>query len=224
MNILVVEDDELTAEFIKHVLIKEHHYVRVCSDGIEGFKNAQSQKYDVILLDISLPNKDGLTICRDLRRLRVATPILILSSYADEQTKVNCLDAGADDYMTKPFGYKELLARFRSITRRPSLVIQSSLQAEDIVLNPESHGVSRGGVELHLRPKEYDLLEFMMRNPNTVLPKHVLLNKVWQIRSESASNRLEVYIRHLREKIDKPFKRKLIKTVHGIGYKFDVNI
>jgi DNA-binding response OmpR family regulator len=224
MNILVVEDDELTAEFIKRVLTREHHFVQTCHDGIAGFKKAQSHSYDALILDISLPGKDGIAICRELRRLVVNTPILMLSSYADEQTKITCLDAGADDYMTKPFGYKELLARLRSITRRPSVVVQSALALEDVVLDPESHGVSRGGVVLHLRPKEYDLLEFMMRNPNTVLPKHLLLNKVWQIRSESASNRLEVYIRHLREKIDKPFKRKLIKTVHGIGYRFDARI
>ena len=224
MNILVVEDDELTAEFIKRVLAREHHFVQVCHDGSVGFKKAQSHSYDVVILDISLPGKDGISICRELRRLLVSTPILMLSSYADEQTKITCLDAGADDYMTKPFGYKELLARLRSVGRRPSLVIQSALQMEDVVLNPESHAVTRAGVLLQLRPKEYDLLEFMMRNPNTVLPKHLLLNKVWQIRSESASNRLEVYIRHLREKIDKPFKRKLIKTVHGIGYRFDVRL
>lgn len=224
MNILIIEDDELTAEFIKRVLTKEHHFVQVSHDGLEGFKKAQTHSYDALILDISLPGKDGMAICRELRRLMISTPILMLSSYADEQTKISCLDAGADDYMTKPFGYKELLARLRSISRRPSAVVQSALHIEDIILDPESHGVSRAGVPLHLRPKEYDLLEFMMRNPNTVLPKHLLLNKVWQIRSESASNRLEVYIRHLREKIDKPYKRKLIKTVHGIGYRFDARM
>ena len=153
MNILVVEDDELTAEFIKRVLAREHHFVQVCHDGSVGFKKAQSHSYDVVILDISLPGKDGISICRELRRLLVSTPILMLSSYADEQTKITCLDAGADDYMTKPFGYKELLARLRSVGRRPSLVIQSALQMEDVVLNPESHAVTRAGVLLQLRKK-----------------------------------------------------------------------
>lgn len=219
MNVLVVEDDELTADFVKKVLVAESHYVVLCNDGIDAFEKAKLKKYDVIILDISLPRKDGLSICSDLRRLGITTPVLILSSYADEQTKVNGLDAGADDYLTKPFGYKELTARLRSITRRPSIVVQSNLCVADLLLNPATRSVTRAGNLLKLRPKEYELLEFMMRNPEIVLPKHLLLNKVWQIRSEAASNRLEVNIKHLREKVDKPFSRKLIQTVHGVGYR-----
>lgn len=221
MNILIIEDDELTAEFIRRVLTAENHYVTVCADGEAGFTKAKQKKYDAIILDLSLPKKDGLSVCRDLRHLAIMTPLLILSSYADEATKIAGLDTGADDYLTKPFNYKELTARLRSITRRPSLIIQSKLSVDDLVLEPETRTVTRGSLTIQLRPKEYELLEFMMRNPNIVLPKHLLLHKVWQIRSEAASNRLEVYIRHLREKIDKPFKTKLIRTVHGVGYRLD---
>lgn len=219
MNILLVEDDNLMAEFVKRVLKSENHFVSVAYDGIQGFKKAQASSYDAIILDVLLPSKDGLSICRDLRRLKIMTPILFLTSQYDEKSRVDGLDAGADDYLVKPFSYKELSARLRAITRRPSVVIQSSLVVGDLTLNPEGHSVTRQGRALSLRPKEYDLLEYMMRNPGIALPKHVLLRNVWKIRSESASNRLEVYIRHLRQKVDHPFKRKLIHTVRGVGYK-----
>lgn len=220
VNILIVEDDELTAEFIKRVLEKDKHFVRVINDGEKGFNKAKTFTFDAIILDILLPSKDGLSICRDLRRLKLGTPILILSSHSDESTKVSGLDAGADDYLVKPFNHRELLARLRAITRRPSIVSQSSLNIGGLTLNPESREVTREGKLLKLRPKEYELLEYMMRNPDVALPRYLLLSKVWQIRSEATSNRLEVYIRSLRQKVDHPFNKNSIQTVRGIGYKF----
>lgn len=219
MNILVIEDDDLTAEFIRQVLGRENHYVVVNDDGAKGFKKAQSSQFDAIILDINLPNMDGVTICRELRRLKVATPILFLSSYTDEHIRIEGLDAGADDYLIKPFSYKELTARLRAITRRPSIVVQSALSICDLMLNPESREVSRSGKVLKLSPKEYELLEYMMRNPDTALPRYLLLSRVWRIGSDSSSNRLEVYIRHLRQKVDHTHKKKLIQTVRGVGYK-----
>jgi len=219
VNILIVEDDVLLAEFTKRVLKGEHNYVKVVNDGQDGFEKAQSDYFDAMVLDILLPRKDGLSICSDLRRLKVSTPILILSSQADERSRIAGLDAGADDYLVKPFSHAELTARLRAITRRPSVVAQSALKVGDLTLNPESHDVVRGDKLLDLRPKEYELLEYMMRNPDVALHKHALLSKVWHVRSGAASNRLEVYIRQLRQKVDEPFKQKLIHTVRGVGYK-----
>jgi DNA-binding response OmpR family regulator len=222
MNILLIEDDELIAEFTRQVLRNEDFNVSISYDGVDGFNKASKKRYDVILLDVLLPNKDGFSICRDLRRAKNMTPIIMLSSQAGEDSKVDGLDYGADDYLTKPFSHKELVARIRAVTRRPSAVVQSKLSIVDLELDPQGHLVTRGGKTILLRPKEYELLEFMMRNQDVALPKHVLLHNVWGIRSEAASNRLEVYIKHLRHKIDKPYKRHLIHTVHGIGYKLAV--
>lgn len=219
MKILVVEDDELTAEFIAKTMKLENHDVVVANDGLEGFKLANTPGYGAIILDVLLPHKNGLEICQDLRRLRISTPILILSSESSEKARIDGLDAGADDYLVKPFNYKELQARIRAITRRPSVVIQSKLRAVDLTLDPASHEVYRTGRKLALRPKEYDLLEYMMRNPNTALSRAQLLKDVWGIFADNSSNRLEVHIRHLREKVDKNHKNKLIQTVRGIGYR-----
>ena len=219
MNVLVIEDDELLIEFMKRVLKAEGHHIVTASDGEEGFKKAQSSRLDAIILDILLPNKDGIAICRELRRLRVETPIIFLTSQIDERIKVEGLDAGADDYLIKPFSHRELIARLRAITRRPSTVVQSNLVVGDLALDPVGHKVTRGGTLLELSPKEYQLLEYMMRNPDVALPKHELLHKVWNIRSEAASNRLEVYVRHLRNKVDRAHSKKHILTVRGVGYK-----
>jgi len=219
MNILLVEDDHLLAEYTKRTLRSAHHHVSVVHDGSAGFKRAKSGSYDAIILDIILPGKDGISICNELRRMAIDTPILMLSSRTNEASRIEGLDAGADDYMIKPFSIEELSARLRAITRRPSVVSQSVLAIGDLTIDPVGHVVQRDGVDLHLRPKEYDLLEFMMRNPNIALSREVLLKRVWGIYSNAASNRLEVYIRQLRKKVDDPFKVHYIQTVRGIGYK-----
>lgn len=221
MNILIVEDDELTAEFVKKVFSSNGHSVSVSSDGISGLKKAKQSRYDAIILDISLPGVSGLDICSELRSEGVTTPILILSSYSDEDTRVEGLDRGADDYLCKPFGYKELLARVRTITRRPSRVLQSSLKVGEIELNQNSRTVCISGKSIPLRPKEFDLLLHLMQNPDIALPKHELLRRVWHVHTTSASNRLEVYIRHLRSKLG--VHAKHIQTVRGIGYKITLD-
>jgi len=219
VNILVIEDDDLVAEFTKRALKTEDHFVSVVRDGSSGFKKASKGSYDAIVLDVLLPGKDGLTVCSELRRSKVATPIIILSSQGDEASMIAGLDAGADDYMVKPFNHKELSARIRAVTRRPSVVSQSKLVVDDLVLSPEDHRVLRGKREVVLRPKEYELLEYMMRNPGVVLHRYALLSKIWHVRSEATSNRLEVYIRQLRQGIDSGQERKLIHTVRGVGYR-----
>lgn len=222
MNILIIEDDTLLAEFTKRSLRAQNHHVSVVHDGSSGFKRAQSGAYDAIILDILLPGKDGLSICNELRRMKVETPIMILSSKTSEESRITGLDAGADDYMVKPFSRNELSARLRAITRRPSTVVQSNLQVGDLILDPVTRRVTRAGTVIGLRPKEFELLEYMMRNQGIALQKHVLLSKVWHIYSKAASNRLEVYIRQLRQKIDQPYESKLIHTVRGVGYTLDV--
>ena len=219
MNILVVEDDELTSWFVKRVLKTDGHFAQIVSDGQKGFEKAQSPEFDAIILDVLLPSKNGVQICSDLRRLRITTPILILSSKSSEEERITGLDAGADDYMAKPFSYQELRARIRAITRRPSIILQSNLTVGGLTLDPEKREVTRDGQSIRLRPKEYELLEYMMRNPNSALTRRVLLKKVWGVHGDNSSNRLEVHIRQLRTKIDKPFSKKMIKTVHNVGYK-----
>lgn len=219
MRVLVVEDEELIVEFLKRSLKIEKHDVDVASDGLKGYKKALKAHYDVIILDVMLPMKNGLDICRELRRTGVATPILFLSARNSEAARIQGLDAGADDYLVKPFSYRELNARLRAITRRPSVVPQSELQIANLILNPVSRDVTRGGKLIHLRPKEYALLEYMMRHPNVALPRYELLRNVWGISNDMTSNRLEVYIRHLRNKVDSKYRTKLIHTVRGVGYK-----
>lgn len=219
MNILIIEDDTLLAEYTKRSLSAQDHRVSVVHDGSSGFKRAQSGAYDAIILDIILPDIDGVTICNDLRRMKIETPIMMISSKSSEQSRVTGLDAGADDYMVKPFNRNELAARLRAITRRPSVVVQSALTLADLSLDPTTRTVRRGGQLIQLRPKEYELLEFMMRNQGIALHKNLILSKVWRIYSTAASNRLEVYIRTLRQKIDYGHRVKLIHTVRGVGYK-----
>ncbi len=219
MKILIVEDDELIAEFIAKTMKLEKYDVVVVGDGYEGFKLANSSDFGAIILDVLLPQKNGLEICRELRRLRISTPILILSSESSEAARISGLDAGADDYLTKPFDYRELQARIRAITRRPSVILQSQLEVADLTLDPTSREVLRDGKKLELRPKEYELLEYMMRNPDTALSRARLLKDVWGIFADNSSNRLEVHIKHLREKVDDKRKHKLIQTVRGMGYK-----
>lgn len=221
MNILVIEDDSIVAEFMRRVLCKAGHHVTIANDGDSGYKKARRGVYDAIILDLYLPGRDGIGLCSDLRRLKVTTPIVMLTSDAHEHTKVAGLDAGADDYMVKPFSHAELAARLRAVTRRPSHIVQSKLQVGDLQLDPDGHVVLRGSKAIKLSPKEYELIEFMMQNPGITLPRHLILNKVWHVYSQASSNRLEVCIRQLRIKLGGPRETKVIQTVHGIGYKLD---
>ncbi len=219
MNILIIEDDILVAEFTRRVLNKAGHHVTVANDGNNGYKKACRGVYDVIVLDLYLPGRDGIGLCSDLRRHQVSTPIVMLTSETQEHSKVAGLDAGADDYMVKPFSHAELAARLRAVTRRPAHIVQSKLQAGDLVLDPDERVVMKGNKAVKLSPKEYELIEFLMQNPSIALPRHLILNKVWHVYSQASSNRLEVHIRQLRIKLGELGEEQVIQTVRGIGYR-----
>jgi len=219
VQILIVEDDELIAEFIKKTLINEKHKVIIIGEGKKGSEEAHKPFYDAIILDIRLPRMNGLDICDELRKDGITTPILILSSNNTEKTKIAGLDAGADDYLAKPFNYKELHARLRAITRRPSVVLQSVITIDSLSIDTVKHEVKRKGETIYLRPMEYELLVYMAKRQGVALTREQLLGDVWGVVKDNTSNRLEVHIRQLRYKIDKPYKKKLIITVRGIGYK-----
>lgn len=219
MKILVVEDEHIIATSIKKGLEQEHYTVDLAFDGLEGFDLASTGDYDLILLDIMLPQMDGLDICRQLRQDKIHTPILMLTARGQTDDKVTGLNTGADDYLTKPFAFEELLARIRALARRPQTVTTETLSVGDLSINLSTYEVTRQNKSIALSSKEYSLLECLMRHANKILSKDQLIQHVWSYESDILPNTVEVYIRNLRQKIDQPFKQKLIKTVRGFGYK-----
>lgn len=221
MKILVVEDEHHIAGAIKKGLEQERFAVDVAYDGTEGFDLATSEHYDCILLDIMLPGMDGMTICKELRANKNHTPILMLTARGQTQDKIEGLNSGADDYLTKPFSFEELLARIRALIRRPSVLTDSVLSVESITLNPKSFSIKRGSTPIQLSHKEFALLEYMMRHPHTILTKDDIISHVWNFDADILPNTVEVYIKNLRNKIDIPFKKQppLIHTIRGFGYK-----
>jgi len=221
MRILVVEDEHRIANTIKEGLEQERYVVDVAYDGEEGYDLAATEEYDAIILDLMLPKKDGIHVCRDLRSEGIHTPILMLTAKSQTQDKITGLDAGADDYLTKPFSFGELLARLRALSRRPNKTVNETLQVGDLVLDPRTCEVKRDGEKIDLTNKEYSLLEYMMRNRGAVLSKDQIINNIWNYDADVLPNTVEVYIRILRNKIDKAFPNKnpLIITVRGFGYK-----
>ena len=221
MKILLVEDEHNIAAAIKKGLVQERYAVDVAYDGTEGLDLAISEQYDCILLDLMLPGIDGMSICKELRAHQNHTPILILTARGETQDKIKGLNAGADDYLTKPFSFEELLARIRALTRRPSTVINSLLSIESLTLNPRSFSVQREKTDIRLSHKEFELLEYMMRHPHTILTKDDIISHVWDFEANILPNTVEVYIKNLRTKIDAPFTKKtpLIQTIRGFGYK-----
>lgn len=223
MRILVVEDDKKVAAFLQKGLREEQYAVDVCRDGVEAVYEAQGHPYDVIILDIMLPGKDGFTICRELRENNVLTPILMLTAKDSLEDKIIGLSEGADDYLTKPFSFEELLARIRALLRRSQDYKTGSLKVADLELDPLRRTVQRGGTPITLSGKEYALLEYLMRNKGIILSQSKIIDHVWDRNYDGTSNLINVYINHLREKIDKNAEVKLIKTVRGQGYKIDEN-
>jgi len=223
MRILVVEDEHLIAASIKKGLEQERYSVDVAHDGIEGYDLAQSGDFDLIILDLMLPGKDGLTICSDLRKNGIHTPILILTAKGQVSDKVTGLNTGADDYLAKPFSFEELLARIKALGRRPKNSLLTTLTLGDLELNSITYEVKRGGKKILLSSKEFQLLEYLIRHPRQILSKQQLIDHVWNYDADILPNTVEVYIRKLRDKIDKPFKNKgeLIRTLRGFGYKLD---
>jgi heavy metal response regulator len=218
MRILVVEDEKKVARFIQQGLEEEHYAVDICHDGTEGLTLAETGSFDVIILDVMLPGKDGFEITRELRAERVTTPILMLTAKTATEDKVAGLDSGADDYLTKPFAFAELLARVRSLLRRGTQEKTTQLTAADLELDTISHRARRGGKTIELTAKEYALLEFLLRNKDRVLSRTIIAEHIWDYHFDTGTNLIDVYINHLRNKVDTGFDLKLIHTVRGVGY------
>lgn len=218
MRLLVVEDDPSVARFLEKGLQEERYAVDVARDGEEALCLAQHASYDLIILDVMLPKQDGLSICRVLRAKGQTMPVLLLTVRDSVEDKVKGLDSGADDYLTKPFTFAELLARVRALLRRGTVQPQPRLKVADLELDPVSHRVWRGGIEIALTNKEYALLEYLLRNADRVLTRTAIIEHVWNIHYDTMTNIVDVHIRALRAKIDRPFSPRLIRTVRGIGY------
>jgi len=223
MRIFVVEDDKKVAAFLQKGLREEQYAVDVCRDGEDAVYEAQVHPYDVIILDIMLPGKDGFTICKELRENNVLTPILMLTAKDSLEDKVIGLSEGADDYLTKPFSFEELLARIRALLRRSQDYKTGILKVGDLELDPLRRTVQRAGTPITLSGKEFALLEYLLRNKGIILSQSKIIDHVWDRNYDGTSNLINVYINHLREKIDKDAEVKLIKTVRGQGYKIDEN-
>ncbi len=218
MRILVVEDEKKVASFIKRGLEEEGYGVDVAYEGDEGLDMATHTPYDLILMDVMLPKKDGISVIRELRVRDVATPVLCLTAKDTVDDIVQGLDSGSDDYLTKPFAFAELLARVRALIRRGTQDRGAELHFADLRLDPVSHKVWRSDKEIDLTSKEYALLEYMMRNPNQVLTRTMIAEHVWDYTFDSFTNIIDVYINYLRKKVDRDFDKKLIHTVRGVGY------
>jgi len=219
MRILLVEDERRLAQLVRRVLEEEGHRVEVAYDGPEGLRLGLEQEFDVIVLDILLPGMDGVEVCQALRRAKVDTPILMLTALDSVEDKVRGLDAGADDYLPKPFAFQELLARLRALSRRRVQPREPDrLQVGDLVLDLRRRRAQRGGREIDLSPKEFSLLELLMRNAGRALTRSQILDHVWGYDFAPDSNLVDVYIAYLRRKVDKGHPRPLIHTVRGHGY------
>ena len=218
MRILVVEDEAKMAAFIKRGLEEEGSVVDISPDGEDGLFRAKTGTYDLVILDITLPLLDGIEVCRRLRQDRIATPVLLLTARDSVDMKVRGLDSGADDYLTKPFAFAELLARIRALRRRERNEVNLRLQIGDLLLDPLTRRVSRASLPIQLTSKEFALLECFMRHPDQVLSRTVLAEKVWDETFDAFTNVIDVYVNYLRNKIDRNFPVKLIHTVRGAGY------
>ena len=218
MRILIVEDERQIAAFLERGLKEEGYAIDVVYNGNDAVDWATSVEYDGMVLDVMLPGRDGFSVCRELRAHGNKTPILMLTARDTVDDRVTGLDTGADDYLVKPFAFKELVARVRAITRRQGDTRSVELQVGDLILNTLTHTAQRGEHRIELTTKEYNLLEFLMRNPKRVLSRTQIAEHVWNLDFLSESNLVDVYIRYLRRKIDDGFEQKLIKTVRGSGY------
>jgi len=218
MRILVIEDEKKVARFIKKGLEEEGYAVDLAFDGEEGLAMVLDQVHDLIILDIALPKIDGLQVLKKLRERKVPAPVLLLTVRATIEDKVLGLDSGADDYLTKPFAFQELLARIRALLRRKAEVGPPLLRVEDLVLDPARHLVTRGGERIDLTSKEFALLEYLMRNADRVVTRAMISEHVWSYDFDTETNVIDVYVNYLRRKIDSGGEKKLIHTVRGSGY------
>lgn len=223
MRILIIEDEHKIANSIKQGLEQEGFAVDTAFNGSTGYDYASTEDYDLIILDLMLPKMDGITICQKLRRSDIHTLVIMLTARGDLEEKVNGLNCGADDYLTKPFSFTELLARIRALLRRPKDLIPTLLTAGDLEINTHEFTVKRKDKSINLSRKEFTLLEYLIRNKGKVVTKEKIMEHVWDYNSDILPNTVEVYIGYLRNKIEKPFKNSpcLIKTVRGFGYKIE---
>jgi two-component system OmpR family response regulator len=219
MRILIVEDELKMAGLLKRGLEEEGHAVDSALTGAEAIWLGTENEYDAIVLDVMLPDSDGFEVCRNLREAGKWAPIIMLTARDGVNDRVNGLDAGADDYLAKPFSFDELLARLRSLLRRGAQARPSVLQVGDLSLDPSNHRVERSGRTIDLTAKEFSLLEYFMRHPDTALSRTRILEHVWDFAYEGDSNVVDVYVRYLREKVDRPFDRSSIETIRGVGYR-----
>lgn len=222
MRVLIIEDNKRIAELIKKGLEQESFAVDLAFDGEQGLDLAATEDYDVIILDIMLPKIDGVSVCKELReKYKIKTPILMLTAKGQIDDKIEGFNAGADDYLVKPFAFEELLVRIRALLRRPKGFLNDVLQISDLYLDVVNLKVKRGNKEIKLSKREFALLEYLMRNKNRVVSKDQILSHVWSFNSDILPNTVEVYIASLRKKIDKAFPDRppLIHTVRGFGYK-----
>jgi DNA-binding response OmpR family regulator len=219
LRVLLVEDNRRLNNSIRLSLIDDGYAVDAAFNGPDGQELAELTPYDVIILDIMLPEKSGLEVCRDLRRKKINTPILMLTARDAIEDRVAGLDSGADDYLVKPFAIEELRARLRALLRRESEDKTGQLKMGDLILDPATHYVQRAGQPIELTSKEYGLLEYFMRNPNRLITREMAESHIWNYDYQASSNVIDVYIRRLRRKIDDPFDLKLFETVRGSGYR-----
>ncbi len=219
MKVLLVEDEPEIRSLLKSALEAEYFAVDVAIDGEQGLQFARTNEYDIIILDNIMPKKDGETVCKEIRLSGKTTPILSLSVRAETSTKINLLNAGADDYLTKPFAFEELLARVRALLRRQPEFHSDILTIDDIVLDAGSQTLRRGKKFIHLTRKEFMLLEYLMRNEGIVVSRSMIMEHVWDMTLDPFSNTIEAHILSLRKKLESPHKKKLIHTIAGRGYK-----
>jgi two-component system OmpR family response regulator len=222
MRALIVEDDATIADFLAQGLREAGFAVDCATDGEEALGRTRQQVYDVAIIDLMLPRRDGLSVIDEMRRHGIGTPVLILSARRSVDDRVKGLQAGGDDYLTKPFAFAELLARVQALVRRATRAPEpTTLTVEDLVLDLLSRRVTRAGKPIDLRPREFALLEYLMRNAARVVSKTMILSHVWEYSFDPQTNIVDVLVSRLREKIDRPFEKKLLHTVRGVGYVLD---
>lgn len=218
MRVLLVEDDDTVSSFIRRGLIQEGFSVDVARDGREAFRQALDEPYDVIVLDILIPHMDGLEVLRQIRKESCRVPVLVVSAKDGVEDRIRGLNAGADDYLVKPFNFAELTARMRALLRRHSDLSQDAVQLGDLEIDLATRKVTRSGRRICLTPKEFSLLEYLVRNRGNVLTRTMIAEHVWDQHFDSFSNVIDVYIRYLRAKVDDESPTKLIHTIRGVGY------
>jgi len=221
MRILIIEDQWEIASFIKKGLSAERFVVDTVDSGEEGIKLARLNKYDLAIIDINLPKIDGIEVCKNLRKYKKTFPIIMLRVKNETETKIQVLNTGADDYLSSPFSFEELLAIVRALLRRQKNIVGPKLKVDNLEMDILSHTVTRAGKPINLRKKEFTLLEYLMRNEGLNLTRNMILEHVWDMNADPFTNTVDVHVKFLRDKIDKGHKRKLLHTIRGYGYKLE---